>query len=214
MSYFFYSLRLKHCEIVYNTNMKILNYEQIDEVVSIINQGGIVAFPTDTVYGLGCRYDLIEGIEAIKKAKGRDEKKPLPMMTYDINSINEVAKVNEKSKILMQAFMPGAFTIILPKNEIVPPYVTNGFDTIGIRIPDDKFIIDMIKAVGKPLLVTSANKSDTPSLVNAQDVIATIGEHIDAIVIGDCKGSQASTIVSMVDDDYKIIREYCSIYGG
>ncbi|MFI3284583.1 MAG: L-threonylcarbamoyladenylate synthase [Erysipelotrichaceae bacterium] len=191
--------------MLYNVYMIILNENQVDEVVSLFNQGKIIAFATDTVYGLGCRYDLKSAIDKIKLAKGRDEKKPLPMMVATIKEMQQVAKIDETAEKLIKHFMPGAFTIILEKKEEVPFYVTNGFNTIGIRIPDVAFIQEVLTKLQKPMLVTSANKSDTPSLTKAQDVIDTMGCDIDAIVMGECMGDMASTIVDATNR-FKVIR--------
>ena len=102
--------------------------------------------------------------------------------------------------------MPGAFTIILKKKENLPDYITNGFSTVGIRMPDDEFVLDLIKECGKPLLVTSANLSGHETGVYDKQVLEQLDGRIDAIVLGEAKGKSASTIVDMSKEEPVIIR--------
>lgn len=186
--------------------MKILNLNDIETIKNILNNDGIIAFPTDTVYGVGCVYDSEIGLNKIKKAKHRDDKKPLPMMVANIDLIKEVCYVNEVANKLINKFMPGAFTIVLKKKEHISDNITNGFDTIAIRIPDHKISLEILKQINKPMLVTSANKSDTPSKFNSDEVIKDIGDYLDGIILGQSDNSIASTIVQ-VTDEVKILRE-------
>lgn len=193
--------------MLYNKTMKILKENQLDVLVEILNDGGIIAFPTDTVYGLGCRYDSKEAIDKIKQAKLRDASKPLPMMCASIEEMKKVAFLSDDALKVAHAFMPGALTMVLKKNkELILDYITNGLDTIGIRIPDDPFVLGLLQRLGCPMLVTSANLSNQPSLYQGSDVIACLGPTLDAIVLGTAPGKVASTLVDM-SEDMKILRE-------
>ncbi len=186
--------------------MKTVRYtkEDLKKVAEELRNGKIIAFPTDTVFGLGCIYDNEDAKNAIMAAKGRDEKKALPMMcTKEL--IETVATVNDKEKKAIETFMPGAITIIFKKKNL-PDFVTCGMDTVAIRVPDDEWIIELIKTVGKPLLVTSANLSDKGSLLKYEDVIADMDERIDGIVKEDARGEKASTIVALYDKT-SVLRE-------
>ena len=176
-------------------------------IIDYLRSGKIVAFPTDTVFGLGCIYDDEEAIIRIKMAKGRDEKKPLPMMCNSLKMIESVAYVSSDVRRIIEHFTPGALTIIFKKKETVKDYVTNGLDTIGIRIPDDEMILDIIEKLGKPLLVTSANLSNTPSLKNYTDVYDELNGRIDAIVKKDARSELASTIIDATGEKFKVLRE-------
>ena len=138
---------------------KLLKKEQIDEVVSLLNEGEVVAFPTDTVFGVAVSYDNYDAINKMKIAKGRDEGKPFPMMVSSLSDIYTVANVDNKYEKMMKTLMPGALTIVVNKKDTVADFVTNGKETIAIRMPDDVFVLSLIQKVGKPLLVTSANLS-------------------------------------------------------
>lgn len=186
---------------------KLYKKYEIELIKEALKKGDIIAFPTDTVFGLGCVSNNLEAINKIKAAKGRDEKKPLPMMCSDLRMMERVAVLNDKVRKIVEHFTPGAITLILNKKEEVPSYVTNGFDTIGIRIPNNQMILDIINELDKPLLVTSANISNTPSLKYYRDVYRELNGKIDGLVMADALSDVASTIVDMTTDDIKIIRE-------
>lgn len=158
----------------------------------------IVAFPTDTVFGLACLSTDDVSKDKIYEAKNRSIDKKLPMMVSDIKMLEQYCEINEKIKILLNKFTPGPITLIMK-------YI-NSNETVAVRIPNDEWILELIKEIGKPLLVTSANISGSGSLIKYEDVKAQIGDKVDAIVIGDAKGEKASTIVDCIND-FKILRE-------
>lgn len=180
--------------------------KDIEKAVECLKNGGVVAFPTDTVYGLGVVYDNVDALNRLKLSKGRPDNKPIPMMISSLSQLEKVAMVNSKIKNLAKQFMPGGFTIILNKKEIIPDEITNGFKTIAIRMPNDEFILEMMEKLQKPLLVTSANLSGQPTGVYYEDVKRDFDGRIDMIVQGECKGSVSSTIVDATEDEIKIIR--------
>ena len=128
-------------------------------------------------------------------------------MCNGLEMIKEVAKINEKSAVIIERFMPGAITIIFNKKENIPDYVTGGKSTIAIRVPDDEFIIDLINSLGKSMLVTSANISGEPSLFRWEEVKEKIGDKIDGLVCENAFSDQASTIVDCTLEEIKILRE-------
>lgn len=185
----------------------VTDQNDINQIVECLKSGGVAAFPTDTVYGLGVIYDQLKALDHLKKSKGRPDEKPIPMMIGSFDQLHDVAYTNERIIRLTKAFMPGGFTIILNKKEGVSDIVTNGFKTIALRMPDDAFILEVIKRIGKPLLVTSANLSGQPTGVNFEDVERDFDGRIELIVKGKCKGSVSSTIVDASGDELKIIRK-------
>lgn len=180
---------------------------QIDIVTQAIIDGKVIAFPTDTVYGLGVRYDNEDALNRLKQAKIRPESKPIPMMVSDLSQIEEVAYVNATAKLLIQKFMPGAFTIVLKKKEEIADYVTNGLATIAIRMPDDEFVLEIMNRLGKAMLVSSANISAEHSCRNGEEVLEQLDGRIDGIVMGESKSEIASTIVDATSEEVKILRE-------
>lgn len=189
--------------------METIRFEKEDVAVvaELLMEGAIVAFPTDTVYGLAVIYDDEDALKELKKAKVRPDTKPIPTMVSSIEQLEQIAVVTPIAKKLADAFMPGAITLIMKKKDTVAKYVTNGFDTIGIRMPDDPFIINLLKKCGKPLLVTSANISGEETGISDQQVLDQLDGAIDAIVLGEAAGKQASTIVDVSGNEIKILRQ-------
>ncbi len=177
------------------------------QIVEILNRGGVVAFPTDTVYGLAVRYDLKEAILKMKEAKQRPETKPFPMMVSSKAQIERVAVTDARSQRLIDQWMPGALTLVFKKRPEIDELVTNGFPTIGIRMPDDDFVLEIINRVGVPLLVPSANLSGQPSCTTSEEVLKQLEGRIDAVVLGESGASTASTVCDTTGDELKILRQ-------
>ncbi len=177
-----------------------------DKIIRTLREGGIVAFPTDTVFGLACLMEK-SAIDKVYDAKGRSFDKPLPMMCNSLAMIRENAYVSEKAERIIDRFVPGPLTLIFRKKENVEDYVTMGKETIGIRVPDDEFILDLITRLGEPILVTSANLSGEASLTGWEDVLSSLDKRIDAIVCEDARGEAASTILDMTEEEIRVLRE-------
>lgn len=172
--------------------------EDLEKVKEDLLNSKIVAFPTDTVFGLGCLKGDETAIEKIYEAKNRSIDKKLPMMVSDFEMLKEYCEVTPEVKVLLDSFTPGPITLIMR--------YLNSDETVAVRIPNDEWILKLIKEIGKPLLVTSANISGAGSLIKYEDVIGQIGNKVDAIVKDDAKGERASTIVDCLNN-YKILRE-------
>ena len=187
--------------------METIKYQKmdVDKIINRLLMGEILAFPTDTVFGLGCIINK-DAINNIYLAKGRSFNKPLPMMCNGLEMLEKYAYVPEYAKKIVTKFMPGALTIIFKVKDEVDSFVTNDKSTIGIRIPNDKWILDLITKLKQPLLVTSANISDTGSLIKWQDVYNQLNGKINGIVCEDANGENSSTIID-VTGDLKLIRE-------
>ena len=187
--------------------METIKYtkEDIDLIKEELLNGKLIAFPTDTVFGLACVMD-IDAIKKVYVAKGRDFNKPLPVMCSGYEMISKIAYVDEKTKRIIDKFMPGALTIVFKKKDELDPYITQGKPTVGIRVPNDEWIINLIEKIGKPIMVTSANISDTGSLLKWEDVYSQMNEKIDGIVCENARGDKSSTIID-VSDGLKLLRE-------
>ena len=179
--------------------MKILEKENLDEIVELFKNGSIIAFPTDTVFGLGCLYTNKDAERRIYAAKNRPLNKKLPIMVSDKSILNEYFEINSIEQKIINKLMPGALTIILK--------IKNSEDTIAIRIPNDSFIIEMLSKINSPLYVTSANLSGEESLFKFDDVYNQLDNRIDAIVRGDANNGISSTIVMIKDNKPLIIRQ-------
>ena len=147
----------------------LVEKENINEVIDLLNHDEVVAFPTETVFGLGVKFSHLEALEKIYEIKHRSHSKAISLMIYDPKDIEKYAYVNKNAQKLIDHFMPGMITLVLKKKSILSDDFTAGYDTIGIRIPDDPFVLKLLKEVG-PMLVTSANISGQETLLNDQEV--------------------------------------------
>ena len=185
----------------------LVEKENINEVIDLLNHDEVVAFPTETVFGLGVKFSHLEALEKIYEIKHRSHSKAISLMIYDPKDIEKYACVNENAQKLIDHFMPGMITLVLKKKSILSDDFTAGYDTIGIRIPDDPFVLKLLKEVG-PMLVTSANISGQETLLNDQEVYKQFKGKIKTIVKGKCKNTRASTVIK-VDEDVTILRQGC-----
>ena len=186
--------------------MKIFEPNQLEEAALIVKNGGLIAFPTETVFGFGVIFDNKESYDRLISVKRRPPEKPFTLMLSDVEQIEKYAFVDERAHKLIKKYMPGQFTIIVRTKDNLPSYCVSKEGNVGIRISSDNLVRELIRKVGKPLLVPSANKSGEPPLTKSNDVIAIFENEIDGIIIGESTSNVPSTIV-MLDEDVKVIRE-------
>lgn len=177
----------------------------IDQVVNLVNDSQIVAFPTETVFGLGVKFGSYQALNKLYKVKHRDRGKAISMMISKAEDIEKYAYVTEEAKKLITAFMPGMITIILKKRPFIDDYFTASLETIGIRIPDDSFVLSLLAKTG-PMLVTSANYSGEESLVDDKAVMKIFKGKIPLIVRGESISKKASTIIDLSKGKVEILR--------
>jgi L-threonylcarbamoyladenylate synthase len=183
--------------------------KQIEKGILILRQGGLVAYPTDTVYGLGACAWINRAVEKVYRVKGRSYNMPLPLLLSDISQITEVAEsVPPVAWSLIHAFLPGALTLVLPKSGNVPDIISGGGPTVAVRIPDHPVPIALIEGLGAPIVGTSANLSGKSSPLTADEVYSQLGDSIDLIIDGGpCPGGKESTIVDITRKTPEILRE-------
>lgn len=185
---------------------EIVKPTEFQKVSDALRSGKIVAFATDTVFGIGVIYSDYQAVKRMKVAKGRDENKPFPLMVYDVTQMHEVAFLTEREEKIVKRLTPGALTLVLKKKNVIKDEFTNGFPTIAIRIPDDEFVLNLLKEVG-PMYVTSANISGQASANDTEEVLAQLDGKIDMIVEGQAKSHVASTIIDCTGENVKILRQ-------
>lgn len=185
----------------------IYSKHQLPEVIAALKAGQVIAFPTDTVYGLGVIYENEDALARLKAAKGRPESKPIPTMAANIAQLSAVGEVTKQVEALAAAFLPGPLTLVMKKKAQVADYVTNGLPTIGVRMPKDDFVLALIEGCGLPLLVTSANRSGEATGTTFAEVMRQLDGRIDGIVEGECGLMSASTIVDVSASRIQVLRE-------
>ncbi len=181
---------------------------QVDRAVEILKDGGIVAYPTDTVYGLGGDVFSRKAAEKIYKVKQRPRDLPLPVLLADREQLSAVVdSVPEIAKFLMRRFWPGGLTLVMSKRASLPDIITAGSDKVAVRIPNHVVPLALIHGLGAPIIGTSANISDKPSPVTAEEVEQQLGSQADLIIdMGRCPGGIESTMVDVTGETPTVLR--------
>ena len=179
--------------------------ENLIRAGEMIRAGELVAFPTETVYGLGADGLNATAREKIYLAKGRPSDKPLTLHVANLNQVEQVAKISASAEKLFEKFCPGPLTIILQKQKNLPDFVAK--KTVGIRFPDNEIALKLIKFSNCPIAAPSANISGQTPPKNAQDVLKNLGGKVPIILDGgECQFGISSTIIDLSDDEPKILR--------
>ena len=194
--------------------MKILdlkssnNYVELQSSANIIKSGGLVIFPTETVYGIGANGLDENAVKRIFIAKGRKQDNPLILHISNLDMLNQIAKnINEVEFKLMDAFWPGPLTLILERKDIVPDVVTGGLSTVGIRMPSGEIAKNLIEYSGVPIAAPSANISGKPSGTNLDDIYDEFESKVDYFIDGgNCEVGLESTVVKVIDSIPHILR--------
>jgi L-threonylcarbamoyladenylate synthase len=183
--------------------------KQVEKGIAILRQGGIVAYPTDTLYGLGASMTSHQAVERIYRVKRRRPDMALPLLVANVSQVEELTDVlPEIASKLISRFLPGALTIVLPASPSVPEIITAGGRTVAVRIPAHPVPLALIEGIGAPLVGTSANVSGRPSPLTAVEVYDQLDSEVDLIIDDGepCPGT-ASTIVDVTGKVPVILRE-------
>ena len=201
-----YRFELHHA-ILESEKLDVLQRE-IEKGVNILQKGGVIAFPTDTVYGLGADAFNAAAVRRIYQIKTRPKRLQLPLLIADIEQLTVLARpIPQIAQLLARRFWPGGLTLVLPKTVSVPAHVAPG-PTIAVRIPDHPVCMALIRRLGNPIIGTSANISGQPAALTAQEVGQQLGEAIDFIINGGkCTGGKESTVVDVTRESPIILRQ-------
>ncbi|MBV0902229.1 L-threonylcarbamoyladenylate synthase [Haloarcula salina] len=167
----------------------------IADAAAAVRGGGLVVYPTETVYGLGADALDAHAVEGVFAAKGRDRDEPISMAVPDVETAREYTRPTERELAFMRAFLPGPVTVVVERREAVPDALVAGRDRVGIRVPDHQVALDLLAESG-PLTATSANVSGKPSARTVDDLDA-IAERADAVLDGGETGGTSSTVVDV-----------------
>jgi len=183
--------------------------EQVNKAIHILKKGGIVAYPTDTVYGLGANALDEAAVLRVYAAKRRPYHLAVPILLASISQIDEVARdVPGIAWSLAERFLPGGLTLVLYKSPVIPDTVTGGDNKVAVRVPAHPIPIALIEGIGAPITGTSANLSGNPNPVTAEEVHLQLGDRVDLIIDGGrCQGDIASTVIDLTGEYPLILRE-------
>lgn len=186
--------------------MKIVNFSEKELLKKVLDNDHVIAFPTETVFGLGANSCSEKAFDNLVKVKERHPDKPFTLMCYTIDQIKDIVVINEIAQKIIDKFMPGSITLLLKAKENIDYHLHLESKYIGVRIPENKELLEFLKYYGKPLLVPSANKADYAPATSIKEVFNYFNNEIEYCVAGICNTNLPSTIVR-VDEDITIIRE-------
>lgn len=186
-----------------------INFTKLKEPANIIKNGGIVIFPTETVYGIGTNALNEDAVKRLYEIKQRPLNKPISLLVNSIDMIEQIAKdITDLEYALIREFFPGPLTLILKKKDIVPDIVTANSDTVGVRMPKNEIALKLIEYAGIPIATPSANISGKPSGTNMKNIIKDFNGKVDYLIdSGTSQIGLASTIVQVIDNVPHILRQ-------
>ena len=179
----------------------------IQKAVDILIKGGIVVYPTDTHYGIGCDILNKKAIERIYQLKQRNKSKPFSFICSGLKNISHYAKVSNYAYKTMRRLLPGPYTFILEGSKLVPKIMLTKRKTAGIRVPDHKICLELVEGLGNPIINTSATMPDGSILNDASLIHDIFKNRIDLVIDGDIVPGKPSSVISLINDTPEIIRE-------
>ncbi|MBU4582619.1 MAG: threonylcarbamoyl-AMP synthase [Proteobacteria bacterium] len=178
----------------------------IRRAVEILRGGGIVIYPTDTVYGMGCDLFNKRGIERIYEIQRRDRKQPLSFICADLKDISRYARVSDDAYKIMKRLLPGPYTFILEASRAVPKIILPKRQTTGIRVPDNRICQTLIAEMGSPVISTSVKDGGGELLSDPRMIEELFGKRVDMIIDGGIIAAEPSSVVSLLDEGIEVIR--------
>jgi tRNA threonylcarbamoyl adenosine modification protein (Sua5/YciO/YrdC/YwlC family) len=179
----------------------------VAKVIDILKDGGIIAYPTDTYYGIGCDIMNKRAIQRIYQIKQRDSSKPFSFICSDLKNISDYAKVTNYGYKTMRRHLPGPYTFILEGSKLVPKIMLTKRKTAGIRVPDHPICIALVKSLGNPIISTSATTPDGSVFDNASLIHEHYGSRLDLVIDAGSVSGNPSSVISLIDDTPEIIRK-------
>ncbi|MBW1673472.1 MAG: threonylcarbamoyl-AMP synthase [Deltaproteobacteria bacterium] len=173
----------------------------ISKVVQVLDQGGLIIYPTDTFYGIGCDLFNKKSIKQIYQIKRRPLTKPFSFVCANLKDISLYAQVSNNAYRIMKRSLPGPYTFVLEGTRLVPKLMLTKRRTVGIRVPDNKICLAIVKSLGRPIISTSVNL-DEPSVIHD-----TYSSLVEIVIDGGVISHEPSTVVSLIDDNPEVIRE-------
>ena len=185
------------------------NPKEIDKVVRVLQDGGLVIYPTDTVYAIGCDALNVRAVEKICRMKGiNPQKSDLAIICYDLSNLSEYAKVSNAAFKLMKKNLPGPFTFILPTSNELPKIYKNRKE-VGIRVPDNLIVRTLVKELGNPILTTSVHHDDEviEYSTDPELIYEKYENLVDLVIDGGYGGMEPSTVINCTTDDFEVVRQ-------
>lgn len=193
--------------MILSINQENPHTRHINQVTECLRQGGVIIYPTDTTYGLGCDIFNRKGVKKIFQIKQRDSRKPFSFICTDLAEISNYAQVSNFAFKIMKRHLPGPYTFVLEATKIVPDSLSTKQKTVGVRIPDNRICQEIVKQLGHPLVTTSANLSGESAPQDPRQIDENMGRMVDIVIDGGISLGEASTVISLVDDQIEVLRQ-------
>ncbi len=178
----------------------------IDRVVQCLRDGGVIAYPTDTTYGIGCSIFNKKGIERIYKLKQREHKKPFSFICPSLSEVSRYANISNTAFKILKRYLPGPYTFVLEATREVPDLLLTRQKTVGIRIPDNRICLEIVRMLGNPVITTSANLAGEEPVGDPDLIDINFGTQLELIVDGGMLTTDVSSVVSLIGDLPEILR--------
>lgn len=179
----------------------------IERAVKVLEDGGLIAYPTDTYYGIGCDLQSKKAIDRLYQLKDRDRKKPLAFLCPDLSDVSRYAVVSNFAYRTMKQLTPGPFTFVLEATRLVPEIMHTRQRNVGIRVPQAPLMLAIAAKLGRPIVTTSATDEDGTVLVDAKDIKEHVGHRLDLILDGGVQPNEPSTVVALLNDQIEVLRQ-------
>ncbi len=193
--------------MILKINSKNPQLRLIRKVIDCLSDGGLIGYPTDTIYGIGCDLFNKKAIARIYDIKGKDRQKPLSFICADLKEISRYAKVTNYAYKTMRKLLPGPYTFILEATHLVPKIMLTKRKTVGIRVPDNPISLSIIRELGHPIISTSVTKPDEKLYNDPEEIHETLKGKLELVIDGDRIVPEHSTIVDLSEEIPKIVRK-------
>ncbi len=179
----------------------------IGQAVELLKGGGVIAYPTDTTYGIGCSIFNKRGIERIYLLKQREKKKPFSFICADLSDVARYARVSNYAFKVLKRYLPGPYTFVLEASSVVPDLLLTKQKTVGIRIPGNAICLAIVRGLGHPIVTTSANLSGDEPIGDPFKVDEELGSQLDLVVDGGVLTADVSSVISLIGDVASVLRK-------
>ncbi len=179
----------------------------IERAAKVLEDGGLIAYPTDTYYGIGCDLLSKKAIDRLYGIKNRDRKKPFAFLCPDLSDVSKYAKVSNFGYRIMRQLTPGPFTFVLEATKLVPDMMQTKQKQVGIRVPQAPLMLAIAAKLGRPIVTTSATDMDGAVLTDSKAIKDELGARLDLILDGGMQPDEPSTIVSLIGDQIEVLRQ-------
>jgi tRNA threonylcarbamoyl adenosine modification protein (Sua5/YciO/YrdC/YwlC family) len=179
----------------------------IARIVAVLREGGVIAYPTDTTYGIGCSIFNKKGIERIYLLKHREKKKPFSFICTDLSEVARYARVSNYAFRILKRYLPGPYTFVVEASNVVPDLLLTKQKTVGIRIPHNIICHAIVRELGHPIVTTSANRSGDEPIGDPFAVDVELGNDLDLVVDGGVLTADVSSVVSLIGDVAHLLRK-------